>query len=231
MFTQPNKNGALITGSARRLGRAMAIFLATKGYDIAVHYNSSKEHALQLKDIIENLCNQKCILIQANLTKFESLSYVINETFQFMPYCNCLINNASVFYPQTFINTTVETFTQNYNLHVQAPLFLTQYFAQKCSTIGHVINMIDEMVIRNPIKYFTYTLSKKSLSDFTKAAAGVLSPQIKVNAIGPRIISNDFLNNIDYYNMMNNKEVVEVLIKLEQLLDVNNNYTGTINFV
>ena len=59
MFTHHNRNGALITGSAQRLGKAMAIFLATKGYDIALHYNTSKEHAVQLKDIIENLCGQK----------------------------------------------------------------------------------------------------------------------------------------------------------------------------
>ncbi|QGR02219.1 SDR family NAD(P)-dependent oxidoreductase [Ehrlichia ruminantium] len=231
MYTQSNKNGVLITGSAKRLGKAMAIFLATKGYDIAVHYNTSTKHALQLKDIIENFCNQRCILIQANLTKFDSLSDVINETFQFMPYCNCLINNASIFYQQVFADTTIDTFTQNYNLHIQAPLFLTQYFAKKCTTTGHVINMIDEMVTRNPIKYFTYTLSKKSLLDFTKAAAVVLSPKIRVNAIGPKIISNDFLNNINYHNIMTNREVARVLTTLEKLLDIHNNDTGTINFI
>ncbi|CEI84851.1 Putative Dehydrogenases with different specificit ies (Related to short-chain alcohol dehydrogenases) [Ehrlichia minasensis] len=223
-----DKKGVLITGGAQRLGKAMAMFLAGNGYDVAIHYNISKDHAIKTKDIIENLYNRQCILIQADLTEFNSLNSIIDKTFQSMPYCNCLINNASVFYKNTLMNTSIEDFSYNYDLHIKAPLFLTQYFAKKCTTIGNIINIIDAIVTKNATKSFTYTMSKKSLSDFTKFAAVELSPNIKVNAIGPRMILDDFLNNINHKNIMDNTEVKHILTTIEKLLDPNNQETGTI---
>ncbi|AUO54437.1 SDR family NAD(P)-dependent oxidoreductase [Ehrlichia canis] len=226
-MSQTVYKGALITGGARRLGKAIAMFLADNGYDIAIHYNTSESQALKTKDIIENLYNRKCILIQADLTEFNSLNLIIDETFQFMPYCNCLINNASVFYKNTLMNTSIQDFSYNYDLHIKAPLFLTQYFAKKCITIGNIINIIDAIVIKNATKSFTYTMSKKSLLDLTKFAAVELSPNIKVNAIGPRMIPGDFLDNINHKNIMDNAEVKYILTTIEKLLAPNNQETGT----
>ena len=231
MTKTPDKKGAIVTGGAKRLGKAIAIFLAINGYDIVIHYNTSKEHALSTKNIIEELCHQKCILLQANLTEFEPLSNLINKAFEAIPYCNCLINNASIFYKNTLMDTTIEDFTQNYNIHIQAPLFLSQYFARKCVTTGNIINIIDAMVLKDATKYFIYTMSKKSLLDFTKFAAVALSPQIKVNAIGPKIIPDDFLNNVNYYNIMENTEVRNILQKIKELLNTNNKETGTISLM
>ncbi|WDM85267.1 SDR family NAD(P)-dependent oxidoreductase [Ehrlichia sp. JZT12] len=231
MLKTHDKKGAIVTGGAKRLGKAIAIFLAINGYDIVIHYHTSKEQALNTKNIIEELCNQKCTLIQADLTVFDSLSNFIDKAFEAMPYCNCLINNASIFYKNTLMNTTIEDFSQNYNIHIQAPLFLTQYFTKKCSITGNIINMIDAMVLRDSTRYFIYTMSKKSLLDFTKFAAVELSPQIKVNAIAPKMIPNDFLNKINYDNIMENIEVKTILQRIKELLNVNNNETGTINFM
>ena len=231
MLKIPDKKGAIVTGGAKRLGKAIAIFLAINGYDILIHYYTSKEQALSTKNIIEEFCNQKCTLIQADLTAFDSLSNFIDKAFEDIPYCNCLINNASIFYRNTLMNTTIEDFAQNYNIHIQAPLFLTQYFTRKCTTTGNIINMIDAMVLKDSTKYFIYTMSKKSLLDFTKFAAVELSPQIKVNAIGPKMIPNDFLNNINYHNIMENTEVKTILQRIKELINVNNNETGTINFM
>ncbi|MGN7618960.1 MAG: SDR family NAD(P)-dependent oxidoreductase [Ehrlichia sp.] len=231
MLKTHNQKGAIVTGGAKRLGKAIAIFLASNGYDIVVHYHTSKEHALNTKNIIEELCNQKCTLIQTDLTVFDSLSNLMDKAFEAMPYCNCLINNASVFYRNMLMNTTIEDFIQNYNIHIQAPLFLTQYFTKKCAAIGNVINMTDTMVLKDSTKYFTYTMSKKSLTDFTKFAAVELWPQIKVNAIGPRMVHNDFLNNINYDNIMENREVRNILHRIKELLNSDNNETGTISFM
>ncbi|ABD45064.1 oxidoreductase, short chain dehydrogenase/reductase family [Ehrlichia chaffeensis str. Arkansas] len=226
-----HKKGALITGGARRLGKAIAMFLANNGYDIAIHYNISEAHALQTKNTIEELYHQKCILIQADLIEFDSLSPIIDKTFEFMPYCNCIINSASVFYKNTLMNTSIKDFTDHYNLHIRAPLFLTQYFAKKCTTTGNVINMIDAMITKDSTKYFIYTMSKKSLLDLTKFTAVELSPKIKVNAIGPKMIPHHFLDNINHHNIMDNIEVKTILTRIAELLDDNNNETGTVNFI
>lgn len=231
MLKTIHQKGALITGGARRLGRAISIFLAINGYDIAIHYNTSKEHALQTKNIIEKFCDRKCILIQADLTEFDSLNFLIEKTFQLIPHCNCIINNASVFYKNTLMNTSIEDFTNHYNLHIRAPLFLTQYFAKKCITIGNVINMIDVMVVKDSTKHFIYTMSKKSLLDLTKFTAVELFPKIKVNAIGPKMISNNFLDNVNYHNIVDNPKVKTILTRIAELLDINNNETGTVNFI
>ena len=201
------KRAALITGGAKRLGREIGIFLAQQGYDIIVHYNSSTSHAYELKDLIEDRYQRNCLLIQADLYDFSMLQKLMTEVFTTMPYCNVLINNASIFHTMSFHKTTIENFRNNFALHVQVPFFLSQYFANSCKSNGYIINLLDKNF---DSKYFAYSLSKKTLAEFTIIAAKELSPKISINGISigkllkrnidhaPASICTNLLNKIKY---------------------------------
>ncbi|KJV69230.1 SDR family NAD(P)-dependent oxidoreductase [Candidatus Neoehrlichia procyonis] len=224
------KKGVIITGSATRIGRAIAMFLASKGYDIVVHYHTSKSQALNLKKNIEELYQRTCLILQADLLNFATLHHIIDHTFQIMPYCNNLINNASIFYPHTLMQCTELDFDQNYHIHVKVPMFLTQYFAKKCHTTGNIVNIIDSNITHNKSKYFTYMLSKKSLADLTKFTATELAPRIKVNAVCPSAVDDNVLESIFLTQIMQNNILKNILKKVYKLVKINNNITGKIYF-
>lgn len=186
------KRAALITGGAKRLGREIGIFLAQQGYDIIVHYNSSTSHAQELKDLIEGQYQRNCLLIQADLYNFSMLRKLMTKVFTIMPYCNVLINNASIFHTMSFSNTTIEDFSNNFALHIQVPFFLSQYFSNACKSNGYIINLLDKNF---DSQYFAYSLSKRTLAEFTIIAAKELSPKISINGIS---IGKLLKRNIDH---------------------------------
>lgn len=191
------RSAVLITGAARRVGRALAIFFAAKhGYDIVAHYNSSHQDALSLQEIVQNSLGRKCFLLQADLRHFVSLEKLIKQAFTAAPHLDTLVNNASVFHEDSLEQCSQKTFDENHSIHVRAPVFLTQYFTQLCSN-AKIINVVDAGVTRTNTKYFSYLLSKKSLVDFTVLAASELaSKKICINAICPTLIPEHELENV-----------------------------------
>lgn len=176
------KKTALITGGAIRIGASIATFLAKNGYDIAISYNSSEKQARQTREDILAL-GGKCQLFQYDLSKPASYKNLIDDVFNKFPNTNVLINNASIFYPNTFLETTEEFFDENYNINLKAPFFLSKYFAQNIKEGGDIINILDTFITRTTEKYFAYLLTKKNLADLTKMMARSLAPKIKVNGI------------------------------------------------
>ncbi|WP_255323778.1 SDR family NAD(P)-dependent oxidoreductase [Neoehrlichia mikurensis] len=224
------KKGVLITGSARRIGKVIAMFLASHGYDIVIHYNTSQNEALNLKKNIEELYQRVCLILRADLLNFTTLHNIIDHTFQAMPYCNNLINNASIFYHHTLMQCTELDFDKNYHIHVKVPMFLTQYFTKKCNTTGNIVNIIDSNITNIKSKYFTYMLSKKSLADLTILSAAELAPKIKVNAICPSHIDDSVLESISLKQIMQNNKLKNILKKIYKLVSVHNNITGKLYF-
>ncbi len=181
------KNGTvLITGAAKRVGKSVAIELAKHGYDIAIHFNRSKTHAEELRQTIREF-GVHCEIFPCDLTQTDDLQPMMNSVFSQFPDCNVLINNASVFERTSFTDTRLCDFNKNFSLHVKAPFFLSQAFAKHC-TAGNIINMVDTKVYKTLTAYFAYTLSKKTLFEFTKMAAKDLAPNIRVNGIAPGYI-------------------------------------------
>lgn len=176
----------LITGSAKRVGKAIALHLAQQGHNIIIHYHSSEEEALQTANEVKNI-GQRCSIIQANLDNPQERNQLISNTFSLYPDCNILINNASVFLKDSFINSTEALFDKHMNIHVKTPYFLSQQFAKHC-TQGNIINMIDSMITRNTSEHFSYLLSKKALMELNNMLAKHLAPNIRVNCIAPNII-------------------------------------------
>ncbi len=180
------RSGVIITGGAKRVGAATALYFAQKNYDIALHYNSSKKDAEILQAQIKNL-GVDCEIFAHDLNKTTGLETLLKNIHSKMPDCNILINNASVFERCEFLATDEALFDRQFNVNFKAPFFLTQAFAKTFGTNNNacVINVIDTDIATNQISHFAYLLSKKTLADFTGMAAKALGANIRVNGVCP----------------------------------------------
>ena len=177
---------ACITGGAKRIGRAIALGLAERGYNIALHYRTSVEEAEKLASEIQKK-GRECALFQADLENSDDVKNLIPKVVNHFPECRLLINNASVFRRMAFLETDEKDLDQFLQIHLKTPFFLSQAFAKYCEK-GHIINILDSKISRNPIGYFPYVLSKKALAALTGLSAKALGPDIRVNGIAPGII-------------------------------------------
>jgi len=181
-MTLENKT-ILITGAARRLGNATAIFLAQRGANLVLHYNSSSTEVELTKKAILDL-GTRCWTLQADLSNLSDLSALMEMAGSFSPLYG-LINNASLFKPLTMEQTTLTDWENHLRINLTAPFFLTQQFARIYNQpeVGRVINLVDWRALRPGKDHFPYTISKSALVALTKAAALSLAPRITVNAI------------------------------------------------
>ncbi|MFC1569352.1 SDR family oxidoreductase [bacterium] len=180
------KNAALITGGAKRMGKAFCLALAEKGYDIALHYGNSIAEAETTAVAIRQF-NVECEIFQCDMNNPEAVQKLIPDVFHKFPHCNLLINNASIFKRGKFSETDLIFLEKHLTINFKAPFLLSQKFANLCNS-GLIINMLDTKISANSENFFAYTLSKKMLYEFTRMAAKVLGPKNRVNGICPGII-------------------------------------------
>lgn len=177
---------ALVTGGARRLGRAIAQDLAQAGWPVAVHYQSSEADARSLVADIE-AAGGRAAAVRADLSDVGALPVLIEDCTKALGPVTCLVNNAACFtwdWPDKFDEAG---WTQHQDVNLRAPVFLTQAFAKALlgGMEGNVINLIDQKVLALNPHYFTYTIAKSALWTATRTFAQALAPQIRVNAIAP----------------------------------------------
>ncbi|MGN7661821.1 MAG: SDR family NAD(P)-dependent oxidoreductase [Anaplasma sp.] len=225
-----HSGGAIVTGATRRLGRAMAIFLAAKfGYDVFAHYHASHGDALTLQTIIQDTYGKRCLLFQSDLRDSSCLDRLVQHAFSEMPYCSTLINNASVFRSSSFKQLSMQEFEDNYNIHVKAPLFLTQHFVNACAGKGTVINIVDTAITRFKTLYFAYLLSKKSLADLTVMAAEEFAENMRINAVCPAQIPDHEIDNISSLDEIANATCLQNFLGvISTLIDPGNPLTGAL---
>lgn len=174
---------ALITGSARRIGRSVALHMAGSGWDLALHYHHSHDRAIELVHQLErDYPEQRFHLFPADLVNTTELEQLIPSVMARFGRLDLLINNASVFEPSSLRESTSELFDRQWLTNLYAPVTLMRDFA-KCSGKGLIINFTDTRIVKNESDYFAYTLSKKSLWEATRMAALELAPDIRVNAL------------------------------------------------
>ena len=172
----------LITGAAKRLGQAIALHLAKKE-PILVHYNQSKEDAIQLQSSIRNN-GGTCDIIHADLNQPNTIPQFMDDIYAMTPTLNTIIHNASVFDPGDLLDTDYTLLKRQFDVNTFSPMLMCIEFAKR-QRDGHIINILDTQIQRNPTNRFAYLMSKKSFADFTQMAAKSLAPGIRVNGIMP----------------------------------------------
>ena len=219
----------LITGAAKRIGKEMALSFFNKGWDIVIHYNSSKEEAESLAHKMNSERSNSAMLVQANLDNANEVEKLAEKILSKNGSIDALINNASTFYP-----TPVGTFSEeNWNAlmgsNLKAPLFLIQSLHKELEkNKGFIINVTDINVDRALVNHSIYLAAKSGLQTLTKSLAKELAPYIRVNAIAPGAIleppntewtseqKNNIINAVPMKRMGTEKDIVDAAIYLSE---------------
>ncbi|WP_333814238.1 SDR family oxidoreductase [Tabrizicola sp.] len=186
---------ALVTGGARRLGRAMALYLAGRGHDVAIHYASSAEEAEATVAEIRAL-GRKAQAFHADLLQEAQVQALIPAATAALGPLAVLVNSASIFEYDRIDTSTRQGWDRHIESNLRAPYVLTQAFARQCPAAttdengeplaqGLIVNMIDQRILKLTPEFSTYTIAKMGLWALTQTAAQGLAPNIRVNAIGP----------------------------------------------
>jgi NAD(P)-dependent dehydrogenase (short-subunit alcohol dehydrogenase family) len=178
-----SKQTVVITGSARRLGREIALSLADEGYSIVLHSTAqSKESENTLADLRAKGVHAK--YIAADLNHSEAAAEIFSKAFSNDPSIFALINNAAIFEGAGFLESNLDEWERNLNINLTAPYLLSKRFAESLgSKPGRIINMLDWRSLRPGRDHFSYTVSKAALASMTKAMALALAPDISVNGL------------------------------------------------
>ena len=147
------KGAALITGAARRIGRQLALDLAADGYDIALHFNSSRAEAEVVAADIRKL-GRKVALLQGDLAEADIGERLVGAAVAQLGSLSVLINNASIFEEDEIGEVSAASWRRHMDINLRAPVMLSQAFAEALSagTFGNIINIID------PVSYTHLTL-------------------------------------------------------------------------
>lgn len=176
----------LITGSARRIGRAIARDLAENGWQVCIHYRRSEGEAQALVDEIRG-AGGKAAALAADLAVHDDVQSLVPRCAEVLGPPVCLINNASEFLLDSVATMAPETWDTHLDINLKAPVFLAKslFLALPENTAGNVINIIDQRVWKLTPDFFSYTISKAGLWTATRTLAQALAPRVRVNAIGP----------------------------------------------
>lgn len=175
---------ALVTGGARRIGRAIVLALARGGYAVAVHANRSVGDA-------EALCGEviagggRARVVTADLADHDAVAALVPAAAGAVGPLALLINNASAFEPDRIGGLDRRRFDRQMTVNLRAPVFLAEAFAAQAPAGGAVVNVLDQRVYRPNPGFFSYGLSKSALYVATTMLAQGLAPRVRVNAVAP----------------------------------------------
>ena len=229
-----NKN-LLITGAATRVGKAIALHFAEKGWNIALHYFRSSSKAKELKKNIEQNW-VKVALIKANLKNSKQVEKIVPLAKKKLGTIDCLINNAALFEKDDITNFTTKSWNDHLNINLLAPTILIKQFVKQASKkkISNIINIIDQRIFNLTPFFMSYTISKSGLQTLTKTMAMRLGPNIKVNAIAPgptikskRQTDGHFRNQVRSTLLKKSVRSEDICDTIEFLIN-NNSVTGQI---
>jgi pteridine reductase len=180
---------ALVTGSAKRLGRAVALRLAEEGADVVVHYRSSSADAQSAVDEIEKL-GRRGKSIAADLTNVAEIKRLFDETAKQFGRLDILVSCAANFLPSSIVSTTEDVWDSSIDTNLKAPFFCAQAAAPLLRrTKGTIIHFADGGGLLGWPGYIAHSVSKAGVVMLTKVLAKALAPEVRVNAIAPGTIT------------------------------------------
>ena len=219
----------LITGAAKRIGREIALSFFDKGWDIVIHYNSSKNDAQVLADEMNAQRDDSAIIAQANLDNADEIIKLADQTLSKNNRIDALVNNASTFYPTPIGDFSEDDWNSLMGSNLKAPLFLMQSFSKELKkNKGFIINITDINVDKALINHSIYLAAKSGLQTLTQALAKELAPDIRVNAIAPGAIleppntewtteqKNTIINSVPLERMGSEKDIADAAIFLSE---------------
>jgi NAD(P)-dependent dehydrogenase (short-subunit alcohol dehydrogenase family) len=215
----------LVTGAGRRLGRAIALDFANRGWRVGVHYGASSAEASELvAEIVAK--GGKAAELPADLACLDALAPLIEACAKALGPPTCLINNAAQYTWDMVATLEGETWQAHLDVNLRAPVFLAQAFAKTLPELaeGNVINVIDQKVLRPDPDYFSYTIAKSALWTATQTMAQALAPRIRVNAIAPGPV----LKSLNQSDAAFESEVRSTLLKRRVTVD---DVTAAIRFL
>ncbi len=194
---------ALITGGAKRIGRAIVEDSAANGFDIALHFQGSRPDA---EETASRAARSGALvhLFECDLALTDAAPGLFRDVLKKFESVDLLVNNASAFEDDSVTNVTEAALDKHFAIHVKAPSLLAQSFAAQGLDNGLIVNVIDQRVWNLNPNFYSYTLSKSALWTATQTMAQALAPRIRVNAIGPgptlrnaRQSESDFAKQLD----------------------------------
>jgi NAD(P)-dependent dehydrogenase (short-subunit alcohol dehydrogenase family) len=180
------RGAALVTGGARRIGRALVIAAAEAGYDVAIHVRAVDDEAEAAAADVRAR-GRKAALLACDLRREATTVALVGEAEAELGPVTLLVNSASVFEEDAFADMNRASWDAHMETNLRSPLVLAQVFARRlpADREGLIVNLLDQRVLNPGPDFFSYSLSKAALWDATRMMAQALAPRIRVNGIGP----------------------------------------------
>lgn len=179
----------LVTGGAKRVGAAICRRLHAAGAQLAVHYRSSEQEALDLQKELNGLRPKSTAVFQADLLDPHALSQLVHKVINKFGQLDALVNNASSFYATPLTDIDEQQWHDLLGTNLKAPLFLAQAAAVELRRRhGSIVNIADIHAERPMLGHLLYSTAKAGLVALTKGLAQEMAPQVRVNAVAPGVI-------------------------------------------
>jgi len=179
---------ALVTGAGRRLGRAIALGLATAGWDVAVHYRQSEREAQETAGAIRAL-GRRAALFQCDLLDQDAVRVLPGRVAAELGRLDCIVNNASLFEYDSATRFSPALLASHMGANLTAPLLLAQalHAMTAADSQAVVVNLLDQKLYNLNPDFLSYTLSKAALHTATTMLAQALAPRLRVVGVAPGI--------------------------------------------
>lgn len=194
---------ALITGSSRGIGRAIALGLAKEGADLTVNYCTENESANQVVQRAISM-GRRAISLQADVGRIEEVQRLVEEAWRFLGRIDILVNNAGIVLASSFLDMTEDILNRTLAVNLKAPFFCSQMVAKKMidnKIKGKIINVSSANSFQVEIDRSAYNASKGGLDAVTLSMAAELGPYgINVNGIAPGYIAGTDIGPKEFLN-------------------------------
>ena len=184
--SSPTPRVALVTGGAKRIGRAISLALADAGFAVAIHTGRSVAQAETLAAEITQ-AGSRAAVVRGDLTAPAAPRAVIQEATAALGPLTLLVNNASIFEADEVGSLDAQAWDRQFVINLRAPVFLAEAFAAQvpAGADASIVNIVDQRVRKLTPRQFSYTLSKAALHVATTTLAQALAPRVRVNAVAP----------------------------------------------
>lgn len=217
----PTSGPVLVTGAARRIGRAIAERFSAAGRPVALHGHPHSAEALETMARTINAQGGRATVVLADLADAAATGTIMEQAVAAFGPPTLLVNNASVFEVDTAHDFTLERFDRHLAVNLRAPVQLARAFADASPATqrGVIVNIVDQRVWRLTPQFFTYTLAKAALWTATQTLAQAYAPRIRVNAVGPGpVLPNEALGVADF-DQESRHVLLECAVPVSQIVE------------